>query len=247
MRRSGRANKGHHTKNQDALDEPPAKPKAKAKNEKKAQAARSNSAQTEEEEDDAIIRCVCGDQRDIRGRQMIACDICEAWQHVKCLGLQEGDEWANRTYYCEQCKPEDHVELVAAIARGEKPWNRKKGSRKSNVKARQSDVRPDPEPDNKAKTGSSSTATPQPTSKEQPKPKEEPQDKSQASFPEHADEQPAGSAKESSKTSQAHHKEVPTSPKEPSKEPLKEQQKDATNGHVEQKVCNHLTTFHVPG
>ena len=156
IRRSGRANKGHHTKNQDVLDEPsPAsKPKTQppkagkkaqppGKNQAKGQAARAQSTQSaeqeeEEEEEDAIIRCVCGDQRDIRGRQMICCDICAAWQHNKCLNLPEGDFWEGKDYYCEQCKPEQHQDLLAAMARGEKPWARKKGSKQ---KARPSDVK----------------------------------------------------------------------------------------------------------
>lgn len=172
IRRSGRANKGHHTKNQDALDEPAAAPAAPATPpaaapaaapkskvpsaaEKKGQAhikkngkgptQRARSTQSadaddddDEEEEDAIIRCVCGDQRDIRGRQMICCDSCTAWQHNKCLGLPEGDYWEGKDYYCEQCKPEDHVELLAAMARGERPWARKKGSK---PKSRPSDVK----------------------------------------------------------------------------------------------------------
>ncbi|CAO2647524.1 Nn.00g084460.m01.CDS01 [Neocucurbitaria sp. VM-36] len=159
IRRSGRANKGHHTKNQDALDEPsPAAPKPKTqppkpdkkaqgqgKNQPKGQPTRAQSTQSgeheeeeEEEEEDAIIRCVCGDQRDIRGRQMICCDSCLAWQHNKCLGLPEGDYWEGKDYYCEQCKPEQHQELLAAMARGEKPWARKKGSK---PKPRPSDVK----------------------------------------------------------------------------------------------------------
>ncbi len=155
IRRSGRANKGHHTKNQDALDEPvpaaPQQPKAQSKSSKKGQgpakgqAARAQSAQSadqEDEEEDAIIRCVCGDQRDIRGRQMICCDTCLAWQHNKCLSLPEGDYWEGKDYYCERCKPEDHQELLAAMARGEKPWARKKGSK---PKPRPSDVKPDAE------------------------------------------------------------------------------------------------------
>jgi len=163
VRRSGRANKGHHTKNADALDEPVAKPKAKPKTEKKdkaadkAQAARSQSAQTaeNEEEEDALIRCVCGDQRDIRGRQMICCDSCEAWQHNRCLNLPEGDYWDNKQYYCEQCKPEDHKDLLAAMARGEKPWNKKKGQKPP--KSRPSDVKPEGKPPK------SKGATPQPS------------------------------------------------------------------------------------
>ncbi|RAR13759.1 phd finger domain-containing protein [Stemphylium lycopersici] len=159
IRRSGRANKGHHTKNQDALDEPSPAPKAKAppvaekkgptpgkKGQPKGQAQRAQSTQSaeqeeeeeEEEEEDAIIRCVCGDQRDIRGRQMICCDSCTAWQHNKCLGLPEGDFWEGKDYYCEQCRPQDHVDLLAAMARGERPWARKKGSK---PKPRASDVK----------------------------------------------------------------------------------------------------------
>jgi hypothetical protein len=151
-RRSGRANKGQHTKNLDALDEPAVpKTKAQLKAEKKGQGkgkgegGRSQSTQSaeqeeEQEEEDAIIRCVCGDQRDIRGRQMICCDKCQAWQHNKCLGLQEGDYWEDKTYYCEQCRPEDHQDLLAAMARGEKPWARKKGTK---PKARPSDIKID--------------------------------------------------------------------------------------------------------
>jgi hypothetical protein len=183
-RRSGRANKGQHTKLPDLLDEPLVpKTKAQAKAEKKgptkakSDTPRAQSPQSEEqghEEDDAIIRCVCGDQRDIRGRQMICCDKCEAWQHNKCLGLPEGDYWEDKTYYCERCKPQDHTELLAAMARGEKPWARKKGSK---PKARPSDVNvklddkagtpqqsvsvpPSPVP---AQPTKASTATPTPT------------------------------------------------------------------------------------
>ncbi|KAF2679805.1 hypothetical protein K458DRAFT_114231 [Lentithecium fluviatile CBS 122367] len=155
VRRSGRANKGHHTKNADALDEPilNTKSKAKGKSEKKTSAAggtetaRSQSAQSVEkkeqkkEDKEDVIRCVCGDQRDIRGRQMILCDKCSVWQHNRCLNLPEGDYWENKEYYCEQCNPQDHVELLAAIGRGEKPWSRKKGQKPP--KSRPSDVRAD--------------------------------------------------------------------------------------------------------
>jgi hypothetical protein len=149
-RRSGRANKGQHTKLPDLLDEPAVpKTKAQAKADKKgsgkakSDTPRAQSTQSEEQEqgddeEDAIIRCVCGDQRDIRGRQMICCDKCEAWQHNKCLSLPEGDFWEGKNYYCEQCHPEEHTELLAAMARGEKPWARKKGSK---PKPRPSDVK----------------------------------------------------------------------------------------------------------
>ncbi|KAF2870177.1 SPOC domain-containing protein [Massariosphaeria phaeospora] len=174
VRRSGRANKGHHTKNADALDEPLLpKPKGKQKGDKKGapsqattreesthSAATQSVEQELEDEGEAIIRCVCGDQRDIRGRQMICCDKCEAWQHNRCLSLPEGDYWEDKTYYCEQCNPDDHKDLLAAMARGEKPWNRKKGS-KAKTKARPSDVKT--ESDSVQPAGSTPQAEPSPT------------------------------------------------------------------------------------
>jgi hypothetical protein len=194
-RRSGRANKGQHTKHPDLLDEPLVpKTKAQAKAEKKsgskaksdtprAQSPQSEEQENDNEEEDAVIRCVCGDQRDIRGRQMICCDRCEAWQHNKCLGLPEGDYWEDKTYYCERCKPEDHTELLAAMARGEKPWARKKGSkpkaRPSDVNVKQDDkpgtpqasvsVPPSPAPAQSVKA-STPTPTPAPAAASSPAP-----------------------------------------------------------------------------
>lgn len=185
-RRSGRANKGQHTKNLEALEEPapvPAKAKPPQKPEKKAQpkgqpkgnAVRAQSTQSaeaeeedeeEEEEEDAIIRCVCGDQRDIRGRQMICCDMCEAWQHNKCLGLPEGDYWDNKSYFCERCKPEQHEELLAAMARGEKPWARKKGSK---PKPRASDVKQEAAPQvTTPRASETPSQPPQPSAPQEP-------------------------------------------------------------------------------
>ncbi|KAF2009621.1 SPOC-domain-containing protein [Aaosphaeria arxii CBS 175.79] len=177
VRRSGRANKGHHTKNQDALDEPVPKSKPKGKPEKKAQpqtpapqqttpapqsrAQSAQSAQSTEppEDDEAIYRCVCGEQREIRGREMICCDRCEAWQHNKCLNLPGSEFWEDKTYLCEQCNPDAHAELLAAMARGEKPWNRKKGSKAAKPKFRHSDIGTDASADNKETTPSQATPT----------------------------------------------------------------------------------------
>ncbi|KAJ4322361.1 Transcription factor bye1 [Neodidymelliopsis sp. IMI 364377] len=148
-RRSGRANKGHH-RNRDALDEPVTaqKPKAKpAKGGKKAATPVETPTQSvepegddddDDEEEETIYRCVCGVQREIGGRDMICCDNCDAWQHNICLNLPPSDIWGDKPYFCEQCKPQDHKELLAAIARGEKPWARKKGSKS---KPRASDVK----------------------------------------------------------------------------------------------------------
>lgn len=185
-RRSGRANKGQHTKNHDAIEEPspaaPSKSKSQPKVDKKgqgkgqakgnsvrAQSTQSLEAPEEEEAGEDIIRCVCGDQRDIRGRQMICCDNCAAWQHNKCLGLPEGDFWNEKNYFCEQCKPENHVELLAAMARGEKPWARKKGSK---PKSRPSDIKQEsmPQADTPRQSETPSQSAPAPVEASTPTP-----------------------------------------------------------------------------
>lgn len=115
-RRSGRASKGQHTKNKDDSDSATKKGKAA-----KGKKGKTEPEPEEDEEDDAYIRCVCGQyDPDEDGRPMIACDKCDAWQHNDCMGLP--DDYSPKQYFCEQCKPSGHRELLAAIQRGEKPW-----------------------------------------------------------------------------------------------------------------------------
>ncbi|KZM27264.1 zinc ion binding [Ascochyta rabiei] len=183
-RRSGRANKGHH-RTRDALDEPATAQKPKGKAAKpgrktatpaetptqsvEPEAEEAEDEGEEEEEEETIYRCVCGVQREIGGRDMICCDNCDAWQHNICLNLPPSDIWGDKPYYCEQCKPQDHSDLLAAIERGEKPWARKKGAKS---KPRASDVKPEshtPQPSSAPKPAASKPAvdaTPTPTPKE---------------------------------------------------------------------------------
>ena len=115
-RRSGRATKGQHRGFDEVEATPPPK-KTNAKGKKKNEPA-------PEEEPDAIIRCICGctteDEDD--ERKMICCEKCEAWQHNECMEVSENDDELPEKYYCEQCRPKDHKELLAKVARGEKPW-----------------------------------------------------------------------------------------------------------------------------
>ncbi|KAJ9607186.1 Transcription factor bye1 [Cladophialophora chaetospira] len=112
-RRSGRATKGQHTKERDADD---------AATKKKGKGKGSKAKAVEEEEPEEIIRCVCGqyEEEEDNPRTMICCDKCSAWQHNSCMGLPE--DYEPDKYFCEQCKPQDHKDLIAAIERGEKPW-----------------------------------------------------------------------------------------------------------------------------
>jgi hypothetical protein len=118
-RRSGRATKGQYTKDRDIQEGAPKK-KGKGKGSK---AKAIEEEEEGDEEGEEIIRCVCGtyeEEEDVP-RAMICCDRCEAWQHNSCMGLEE--DYQPETYFCEQCKPEDHKELIAAMARGERPWD----------------------------------------------------------------------------------------------------------------------------
>lgn len=128
--------------------------------EKSAKLSTEPTPTPSEQNDEEIIRCICGEyeeEEDIE-RDMICCDQCSAWQHNDCMGLtfakgQEPDE-----YYCEQCKPENHKELLEKMARGEKPWEevarrreqeieekmaakRKKGKKGKKGSARPSDIK----------------------------------------------------------------------------------------------------------
>ena len=38
------------------------------------------------------------------------------------MEISENDKELPKEYFCEICKPEDHQELLAKVARGEKPW-----------------------------------------------------------------------------------------------------------------------------
>ncbi|KAG1451569.1 hypothetical protein G6F56_008052 [Rhizopus delemar] len=58
-------------------------------------------------EDESVTRCVCGKQHSIG--LMVCCDDCEVWQHCECMGLEEED--IPDQYFCEQCRPDDHIEI----------------------------------------------------------------------------------------------------------------------------------------
>ncbi len=97
----------------------------------------SSADGAEDEEDNDEIRCPCGVQKDIDGWRMVQCDKCDTWQHNRCMGLPENKKALPDMYQCEQCKPDEHVELLDAIAKGEKPWQ-KRGKKRGRPSQRQS-------------------------------------------------------------------------------------------------------------
>ncbi|KAG6820736.1 hypothetical protein H0H93_012382 [Arthromyces matolae] len=67
-----------------------------------------------EEEEQGITRCVCGstgeDDPDA-GEFMVQCETCKVWQHGLCMGFESEDQLYDDDYYCEECKPELHMDL----------------------------------------------------------------------------------------------------------------------------------------
>lgn len=47
------------------------------------------------------VRCKCG-ARDDDGERMVACDVCEAWQHTRCSGIEDA-EAVPRFFVCDAC------------------------------------------------------------------------------------------------------------------------------------------------
>ncbi|KAL8715863.1 MAG: hypothetical protein Q9220_000530 [cf. Caloplaca sp. 1 TL-2023] len=168
VRKSNRATKGQHTKNFEAKDTPTSKPRGRGKGSKAAKKASSEATPPEEDEEAAIIRCICGyiEEDEDDDRKMIVCDSCEAWQHNECMEQSLDDNELPEQYFCEQCRPDLHRELLAKIARGERPWEeiakrrqqeeeekarRRKG--KKGKKGRPSDIKPESKPESKDTNG----------------------------------------------------------------------------------------------
>jgi hypothetical protein len=126
-RRSVRATKGQHTKSLDILDQTAEFTKKRAS--RKASSKKASQDAVSGAEEDEIIRCICGvtEQDDESDEDWIACDSCSAWQHNVCMGVTT-DKAAleDLHYWCEQCRPENHKELLDAISRGEKPWEERR-------------------------------------------------------------------------------------------------------------------------
>ncbi|CAD6500534.1 BgTH12-06244, partial [Blumeria graminis f. sp. triticale] len=118
-RRSARATKGQTAKTDST--KPPSDSKKKSKSGKKA-------VVVVQEEPAEIIRCVCGavETGDDDKDPWIACDSCDAWQHNICMGISSYGEDVPDQYFCEQCRPQDHKELLAGIKRGQKLWEERR-------------------------------------------------------------------------------------------------------------------------
>lgn len=129
VRRSGRATKGQNPKNQDDGLEV-ATPKQRGKG-GRSKALKKVTPSPPPEDVDAIIRCICGCVEEDKDdeRTMVQCDGCQVWQHNECMEISEDNDELPDDYFCELCRPEDHVELLSKVARGEKPWEERERQR----------------------------------------------------------------------------------------------------------------------
>lgn len=176
-RRSVRATKGQHTKTFDELEPAPVKRRQTKKSKKALE-------QEQSQEPEEVIRCVCGasEQDEDSGEAWIACETCQVWQHNVCVGVSSYEDEIPDHYWCEQCRPQDHQELLDGIAKGEKPWEarrkaheeevekkKKKGGRKGKGK-RVSDSKEDLEKDTAAATKAKASPAPDAVVKEKKEP-----------------------------------------------------------------------------
>ncbi|KAF4469028.1 Transcription factor BYE1 [Fusarium albosuccineum] len=136
-RRSVRATKGQHTKSFDEIEPATVPKRRQTKKAKKAKEQEQEQQQEpEEEEEDELIRCVCGatEQDEDSGEAWIACETCGAWQHNVCVGVSSFDDEIPEHYWCEQCRPDDHKELLDGMAKGEKPWEARRRAHEEEAK-----------------------------------------------------------------------------------------------------------------
>ncbi|ERT02433.1 Transcription factor S-II, central domain containing protein [Sporothrix schenckii 1099-18] len=181
-RRSVRSTKGQHKsldhlevpapttdggKEKDGAKDIAAAPVTGGKKQRGRKGSKKPESPQEDDSEEEIIRCVCGarEQDGDPGEPWIACDRCTAWQHNVCMGMSVYSEDLAKDYFCEQCKPENHKELLEGMARGERPWEerrrqyeeekatdkRRKGGRKAKPKrnsdAKEGSAKPSPTPE----------------------------------------------------------------------------------------------------
>ena len=75
-----------------------------------APGAWDGATEAPESGDEGVTRCVCGSTDENLGL-MIQCETCKCWQHCSCMGMHTEDDCPD-VYYCEQCRPENHIELL---------------------------------------------------------------------------------------------------------------------------------------
>lgn len=79
--------------------------------------------------DEGVTRCICGSTDENLGL-MIQCETCKCWQHCSCMGMHTEEDCPD-VYYCEQCRPENHIELLRSLGFLPSSKNGKRGPARS--------------------------------------------------------------------------------------------------------------------
>ena len=83
--------------------------------------------------DEGVTRCVCGSADENLGL-MIQCETCKCWQHCACMGMNTEDDCPD-VYYCEQCRPQNHIPLLRALGFLSSPKAPKRGASRASRSA----------------------------------------------------------------------------------------------------------------
>jgi hypothetical protein len=70
-------------------------------------------------------RCICSDNNIEAKRPWVLCRACCAWQHNDCMDRSVFADELEAVHLCEQCKPDEHIALLEACYRGERPWQKR--------------------------------------------------------------------------------------------------------------------------
>ncbi|WFD08309.1 Histone deacetylase complex subunit [Malassezia vespertilionis] len=83
----------------------------------------------EQDDSEGVTRCVCGSTDENVGL-MIQCETCKCWQHCACMGMHTEEDCPD-VYFCEQCRPENHIELLRSLGFLPPPKVVKRGASRS--------------------------------------------------------------------------------------------------------------------
>ncbi|KAK1263960.1 PHD finger protein MALE STERILITY 1 [Acorus gramineus] len=65
-------------------------------------AAADEAEMVEGGDDERYVECACGARGD-DGERMIGCDVCDVWQHTRCVGMSAGED-VPRMFLCARCE-----------------------------------------------------------------------------------------------------------------------------------------------
>lgn len=75
---------------------------AKSKSKSKPEKTKRKRDRYEDDEDNQQLYCIC--RKPDNGKVMIACDECDEWFHVECIGISKDKAQTIQKYVCAECR-----------------------------------------------------------------------------------------------------------------------------------------------